>query len=330
MGARFTFFGLLLLMLPGSTALAQDVGKAADTPAPSEAPKPRPSRIRLGGKVTESSLVHQVQPIYPEIAKAAHISGTVVLHAIIAKDGTLAHLEYVSGPPLLKKAAMDAVAQWIYKPMMLNGDPVEVDTTIHVVFQLDGTADQESQASSIDPQLKADLERMIELSHIKDRVPQLMNAIFDNLTPTLRQSLPPTQQREKILEDYKQKLSILLIGDEFTDELVSTYAKYLTDDDVKGIIQFYGTPSGQHLLEVTPKMASEFMGIGQRLAARHLPEIIRQLCKDYPELQGDAKFCPADPSEKRSNLIEPHSPFAPVVLKHSSPVNVHPARPSNS
>jgi TonB family protein len=267
--------------------------------------------------VAQAALIHKVQPVYPESAKAAHISGTVVLHAIIAKGGTIQHLDYVSGPQELMKAAMDAVSQWAYKPTKLNGEPVEVDTTINVVFQLEGDANQESQPPSIDPQLKADLVHMIELSHMKDRLPQIVSVLFDGMTPTLRQSLPPTQQREKILEDYKQKLSSLLTGDEFADELVNTYAKYLTDDDVKGIIQFYSTPAGQHLLEVTPKMAGEFMGIGQRLAARHLPDIIRQLCKEYPELQGDAKFCPSDPSEKRSLLLHPQLPFAPVAFKPS-------------
>ena len=77
-----------------------------------------------------------VQPVYPPIAKTAHISGTVVLHAIISKEGAIEKLEYVSGPPLLMKNAMDAVSQWRYRPTMLNGEPVEVDTTIDVVFTL--------------------------------------------------------------------------------------------------------------------------------------------------------------------------------------------------
>ncbi len=68
----------------------------------------------------------------------AHISGTVVLHAIIAKDGTIQELEFVSGPPMLVKSAMDAVKQWRYKPYLLNGDPVEVETTINVDFSFGG------------------------------------------------------------------------------------------------------------------------------------------------------------------------------------------------
>jgi protein TonB len=77
-------------------------------------------------------------PVYPPIAKTAHISGTVMLHAVIAKDGSVEDLQYVSGPPLLMKAAMDAVKQWRYQPTQLNGEPVEVDTTISVVFTLGG------------------------------------------------------------------------------------------------------------------------------------------------------------------------------------------------
>jgi protein TonB len=103
---------------------------------PPPPPKAAPSRIRVGGNVEAASLVNKITPIYPPIAKTAHVSGTVVLHAIISKDGSIQELQYISGPPLLMKAAMDAVKEWRYKPTMLNGDPVEVDTTIDVVFTL--------------------------------------------------------------------------------------------------------------------------------------------------------------------------------------------------
>jgi len=77
-----------------------------------------------------------VNPQYPAIAKTAHISGTVQLHAIIGQHGTVQDLKYISGPPLLMQSAMDAVRQWRYKPTLLNGDAVDVDTTISVVFTL--------------------------------------------------------------------------------------------------------------------------------------------------------------------------------------------------
>src|ERR1700678_1145265 len=110
-------------------------GSGSGMPPP---PKATPSRIRVGGNVAAAKLVRQVTPLYPPIAKTAHIFGTVMLHAVIAKDGTIQELTYVSGPPLLMKNAMDAVRQWRYSPTLLNGEPVEVDTTISVVFTLGG------------------------------------------------------------------------------------------------------------------------------------------------------------------------------------------------
>src|SRR3984885_10833018 len=105
---------------------------------PPPPPKATPTRIKVGGQVQAANLLHQVLPVYPAIAKTAHVSGTVRLHAVIAKDGTIQELQYVSGPALLMRAAMDAVHDWRYHPTMLNGEPVEVDTTIDVVFSLGG------------------------------------------------------------------------------------------------------------------------------------------------------------------------------------------------
>jgi protein TonB len=109
------------------------IGSGPVAPPP---PPATPSRIRVGGNVEAASLINKVTPQYPPIAKTAHVSGTVVLHAIIGKDGTIKELQYISGPPLLMKSAMDAVKEWRYKPTQLNGEPVEVDTTVDVVFTL--------------------------------------------------------------------------------------------------------------------------------------------------------------------------------------------------
>lgn len=106
--------------------------------APPPPPKAAPQRVRVGGNVQQAKMVRMIQPTYPAIAKQAHIQGSVILHAIIAKDGTVQELQLMSGPPLLVKAAMDAVRQWRYQPTLLNGDPVEVDTTISVIFSLGG------------------------------------------------------------------------------------------------------------------------------------------------------------------------------------------------
>ena len=109
------------------------IGGMGGEPPP---PKPTSSRIRQGGSVQAALLINRVQPVYPPLARQTRISGTVRLHAIISKSGSVESLEVLSGHPLLVRAAMDAVQQWRYKPTLLNGEPVEVDTTIDVIFSL--------------------------------------------------------------------------------------------------------------------------------------------------------------------------------------------------
>jgi len=102
-------------------------------------PPPKPHQtgpIKVGGNVQAARILNRVQPQYPPLARQTRISGTVRLHAIISKDGSIQQLEVISGHPLLQQAALDAVRQWRYQPTLLNGEPVEVDTTIDVIFSL--------------------------------------------------------------------------------------------------------------------------------------------------------------------------------------------------
>ena len=115
--------------IPGQDIIASN--RPAVPPPPKQA---GPTRIKQGGVVTAAALLSQTKPIYPPLARQAHIQGEVVLHAIIDKEGRVAQLEVVTGHPLLVKAALDAVRQWLYRPTLLNGEPVEVDTTITVTF----------------------------------------------------------------------------------------------------------------------------------------------------------------------------------------------------
>jgi len=84
----------------------------------------------------EGSLIHRVEPIYPPIARAAGIQGSVIIAAVIGTDGVVEKLQVVSGHPMLTKAALNAVSQWRYRPYFLNGAPIEVDTQITVNFIL--------------------------------------------------------------------------------------------------------------------------------------------------------------------------------------------------
>jgi periplasmic protein TonB len=95
-----------------------------------------PQRIRISQGVTKGLLIHRVEPTYPTLAKAARVQGEVVLTAIISTSGEIENLQLVSGHPMLVPEAIAAVRQWRYKPYLLNGQPVEVETTITVIFSL--------------------------------------------------------------------------------------------------------------------------------------------------------------------------------------------------
>jgi periplasmic protein TonB len=95
-----------------------------------------PRTLSIVSRVMAGNLLEKTVPQYPAIARAARIQGTVVLQATIAKDGTIQNLRVINGPPMLQQAALDAVRSWRYKPYLLNGEPVEVETTINVVFNL--------------------------------------------------------------------------------------------------------------------------------------------------------------------------------------------------
>src|ERR1700680_4973293 len=97
-----------------------------------------PQRVRVSTGVATGLLIKKVTPNYPQLAKQARIQGTVVLQAEISKDGTIQNLQLISGHPMLAPAAIEAVRQWRYKPYLLNGEPVAVETTVQVNFSLSG------------------------------------------------------------------------------------------------------------------------------------------------------------------------------------------------
>lgn len=111
------------------------IGSVTHTAAPPPPPT-QVKRITVGGQVTAAKLVNRVTPQYPPLARQTRVSGAVKLHAIISKDGSIMELSVISGHPLLVQAAISAVKEWRYQPTLLNGQPVEVETTIDVLFNL--------------------------------------------------------------------------------------------------------------------------------------------------------------------------------------------------
>jgi protein TonB len=92
--------------------------------------------VRVSGMVVEGLLIDKRLPVYPAIAKATGTQGTVVLAATISRNGTIENLRVIGGPQMLQQAAIDAVSAWRYRPYLLNGEPLEVETTINVIFKL--------------------------------------------------------------------------------------------------------------------------------------------------------------------------------------------------
>ena len=115
------------------------IGGIISSGATSTAMVPRPEpvkRVRVSQGVTLGMLISKIEPKYPKIALAAHITGVVFLKAIISKEGKIQELQTIEGHPVLIPAAIEAVKQWRYRPFLLNGEPVGVETTIIVTFQI--------------------------------------------------------------------------------------------------------------------------------------------------------------------------------------------------
>lgn len=105
-------------------------------PPPEDPNRNQKKRIVVGGSVQQARLVRRVEPVYPALAKTLHRAGQVHIKATISTDGSIESLQALDGDPLLIQSALEAVRQWRYKPTLLNGSPVEVDTVITVVYTL--------------------------------------------------------------------------------------------------------------------------------------------------------------------------------------------------
>ena len=122
--------------VPGG-AFSEMLNSAPSVPVLAKSPVPTPvKRMRIAARVAEANLIHDVAPQYPPEAGRARIEGTVVLMAVIGTDGSVKDVRVENGLPILAQAAIDAVRQWRYKPYMIDGEPVEVDSRITINFNL--------------------------------------------------------------------------------------------------------------------------------------------------------------------------------------------------
>jgi TonB family protein len=125
----------MIAQVPHDLKTASNAGIAPNVP---KANGGQPMRVTLLPGFAETLLLQKTPPVHPSVAKAARVSGTVVLQAVISTSGEITDLQVVSGPTLLQGAAVDAVKTWRYRPFLLNGTPTTVQTTINVVFTLGG------------------------------------------------------------------------------------------------------------------------------------------------------------------------------------------------
>jgi protein TonB len=131
-GTPSSFTGFGAATLPGTL-----VGDSATNRVPvSVAPEKKPGMVHISSGVSTGLLLAPIRPIYPPIARATHVEGTVVVEAIISKAGTIESLRVASGPEMLRSAAMEAIRAARYQPFRLNGEPTEVQTTITVNFRM--------------------------------------------------------------------------------------------------------------------------------------------------------------------------------------------------
>jgi protein TonB len=128
---------------PGIAALPTGIfglprieGPQTAAPVKPDVVKPPETPLSVSSGVQSAKLLKQVLPVYPQLGRQLRISGTVHLLGVIAKNGTIEKLQVLSGHPLLRQAALDAVSQWVYRPTFLNGQPVEVEAPIDVIFTL--------------------------------------------------------------------------------------------------------------------------------------------------------------------------------------------------
>ena len=135
--ARVIASAALGLAVCGS-ALAMAVHMNPDATGAHQQGAKAPARLTVSPAHMAANILTKANPIYPAAAKKAKIEGKVVLHALVGKDGKMESVRVLSGPKELQQSALDAVRQWTYRPYLLNGDPIEVETTINVIYSLAG------------------------------------------------------------------------------------------------------------------------------------------------------------------------------------------------
>ena len=299
-GRRALPFVLCLVVLPRLAFAQSSPGQGDGGPA---------RRIPIAGSVMAAKRIDHVVPVYRPIARQLSVSGTVKVRAIVSKEGTVEQVELISSPsPLLVKAATDAVKQFRYAPTLLSGEPVEVDTTVEIVFSLDPkqpASDAQPEPSqqmfqvdeawlkqerdsvaAVDPVMAADIRRYMDQLHMRDTIRQLVEPFLQAGRSQILTALPQSENREKIAQAFYEKFSSAIGSDEFFDLFIPIYAKHFTREQLDAVIAFFDSPAGQIVLKMQKDMMAEGQNIGQEYAQKVLvPRVLSELIREFPELK---------------------------------------------
>lgn len=295
MGKTVWLIPALLLSISGLTQQATTGQQSTKSETTSSTNAAKIISVSLG--VAQGNRIGGDMPVYPAIAKAARVQGTVVLRATISKEGTIEDLKVISGPPMLQAAAMDAVRTWQYKPYLLNGEPVRVQTQVNVVFslgsvppaagaqnapmqeqgaqgtpvtrtvQITGMAAPDDQPAPEHPITADQVREMLQLTGTVSLTRQML----DGMMPALKQSLPPYMPAD-VLSDFENTL----LGSDFEAVLIRTYQTHLSVEDGDQIIAFYKTAAGRDLLQAMPEIAKESQQAGRQLGMQVMEEVLQR------------------------------------------------------
>jgi len=137
----------------------------------------------------------------------------------------------------------------------------------------------------IDPAKEADIRRLLDVAGSRAMAMQMMAEMEKNIRPLLTNSFPAGEYREKLIDLFFEKFHSKLDSEKLLDLAIPVYDKYLSDEDVKGLIQFYSTPLGQKAINTVPKLVSECTQAGQKMGEQLGRESMMEVLSEHPELE---------------------------------------------
>ena len=137
----------------------------------------------------------------------------------------------------------------------------------------------------IDPAKEADIRRLMEVTGAQERGKQVESLMLQQLRPLIEKSLPPGDRTQKIVGIFLEKFQARFRGTDMLEPIVPIYDKYLTDDDIRGLIQFYESPLGQRVIKILPQVTQESFAAGVALGRKIVSDILGDMSQEYPELK---------------------------------------------